>query len=67
MTPGELKAARLRLGLTQNSLAQALTALGRKTSPRTVEGWEQGRSIPWEMDLALEKLESTIISDPPGS
>jgi DNA-binding transcriptional regulator YiaG len=57
MTPTELKAARKRLGLTQKALAQALTDLGRKTSPRTVEGWEYGRTIPWDLELAIEKLE----------
>ncbi|MFA4904491.1 MAG: hypothetical protein WC600_17290 [Desulfobaccales bacterium] len=63
MTPNELKAARFRLGLTQKGLAQTLTALGRKTSRRTVEGWEQGRTIPWGIELALEKIE---VKGPPA-
>jgi DNA-binding transcriptional regulator YiaG len=42
MTPADLKAIRRRLGLTQKGLAQALTNLDCPTSPRTVEGWEQG-------------------------
>jgi DNA-binding transcriptional regulator YiaG len=37
MTPDELKAARVELGLTQPEFAKAF-----QVSPRAVGGWEQG-------------------------
>lgn len=68
MTPIELKAARLRLGLTQKGLAQALSDLrGELISVRTVQGWESGwknSPIPWCLIFALEKLESIANSKP---
>jgi transcriptional regulator with XRE-family HTH domain len=37
MTPGEFKAARVKLGLTQTEFAKVF-----QVSPRAVGGWEQG-------------------------
>lgn len=37
MTPEELKAARVELGLTQHQFAKAF-----QVSPRAIGGWEQG-------------------------
>lgn len=60
MTPTDLKAARLRLGLTQEGLARALSRIGFPRSLRTVQGWESGlpgKPIPAWLSLALDKLD----------
>lgn len=49
MTHSELKEARLRLGLTQTQMADALA-----TPVRTYQGWEAGRySIPGPVKIAI--------------
>jgi DNA-binding transcriptional regulator YiaG len=54
MTSAELKEARLRLGLTQTQMADALA-----TSARTYQGWEAGRyEIPGPVSLAIKWVQS---------
>jgi len=53
MTSADLKEARLRLGLTQTQMADALA-----TSVRTYQGWESGRyAIPGAIGLAIQFVE----------
>lgn len=55
MTPVEVKAARQRLGLTQEQMAEALR-LG-KDGRRIVRGWEKGERKPsGPTTLAIEYL-----------
>ena len=55
MTPADLRAARKRLGLSTNGLAEALR-LG-KGGGRTVRRWESGQSeISGPVSLAIEML-----------
>ena len=51
----EFKAARKRLGLTQQELSERL-----EIPKRTIEDWEGGRRNPpeWVKKLVLEKMES---------
>ena len=50
MTPREIKAAREKLGLTQQALAMALQV----SSGRVIRGWESGEvSIPGPAIVAL--------------
>lgn len=42
MTPDDVKAARLQLGMTQAQFAAALGLVGDE-APRTVRNWESGR------------------------
>ena len=56
MTPAEIKAARLALGLSQSGLAEALRLAN---GDRTVRNWESGRiAITGPASLALEALVS---------
>ncbi|MCF6253105.1 MAG: helix-turn-helix domain-containing protein [Methylococcaceae bacterium] len=48
-----LKEARTRLDLTVKEMALKLN-----TSQRTYEGWEQGRTIPGIVEVAVNLLES---------
>lgn len=53
MDKEQLKAARMRLNLTANDMAEKL-----KTSPRTYENWEFGRTkIPGVVFAAVEFIE----------
>lgn len=66
MTPDDLKAARLRLGLTQKALAEALSKIGFSVKHRTVQNWEQGlprNPLPKGLLFALEKLEALNARD----
>ena len=51
----EFKAARKRLGMTQQELSERL-----EIPKRTIEDWEGGRRNPpeWVKKLLLEKMES---------
>lgn len=51
----DIKAARKRLGMTQQQLADSLGI-----PKRTIENWEGGVRTPpeWAMKLVLEKMES---------
>ncbi len=60
MTASELKEARLRLGLSQSKMADALA-----TSVRTYQGWESGRyEIPGVVSLALQWVELAKLHKP---
>ncbi len=53
MTPGQFKAARRALGLSQNAIAKAL---GVK-SDRTIRRWEAGdRDVPGPAEVAVESF-----------
>jgi DNA-binding transcriptional regulator YiaG len=55
-TPDEIRAARLRLLLTQRELALALGLSGPRVE-RTVQDWEAGRrKAPAYLSLALRSL-----------
>lgn len=61
MTGEDLRAWRVRLGLTQEDLATAL-----RTTATTVARWERGESgIPGHLELALEGLEGRVQQDAP--
>jgi len=54
MTSSDLKEARLRLGLTQTQMADALA-----TPVRTYQGWEADRyAIPGAVSLAIKWVQS---------
>jgi DNA (cytosine-5)-methyltransferase 1 len=53
MTPAEIKAARLRLGMSQAQIAEALE-LG-KGGGRTVRGWEKGEFVPTRRSVSAIK------------
>lgn len=53
MTPDEFKAARMRLGMSQNDMADFLGI----ASDRTVRRWEEGeKDIPGPVLLVLELI-----------
>ncbi len=57
MTPADLRAARKRLGLTQNGLAEALR-MG-KWGWQTISKWErEGSTVPGPVQVAIEGLEA---------
>lgn len=51
ITQSQIKSARARHGLTVAQLAERVGV-----SPRTVEGWEQGRAISGPARLLLSEL-----------
>lgn len=56
MTPAQLKKYRAYRGWNRKQLAAHLTSLRYKVSPRTIEGWEQGRhAMPAFLELALPR------------
>ncbi len=55
MSPADLRAARKRLGLTQNGLAEALR-MG-KWGWQTISKWERdGSTIPGPVQVAIEGM-----------
>ena len=56
MTPDDLRAARVRLGLTQAELAKAL----RLSDTRSVRRWEAaGSEVPGPVQVAVELMVAT--------
>lgn len=53
MTNDDLKERRVKLGLTQGEMATALNA-----NFRTYQGWEQKRTIPSHVEVALQYIEA---------
>lgn len=60
MTPDELRAARIRLGMTPAQLGKALR-LKSKDPARTVRTWEAGtRPITGPVEVAIELMLSNL-------
>lgn len=67
MTPAEIKAARMKLGLTQAQLAAALELMP-SSGPRTVRNWESGRiAITGPARVAIRMMLALKSAFPTGS